>query len=185
MERSRIIAIAAAIIAGLCVLMAGKSCADDAIAQKKNRSTASQTDSQGEFHGIEIRTGSQTETAAQEFDLFGRPVESTAEHEDVEYDLFGRPITTAPPETETLPENTDENGEPIEDTSTEAVPDGETSAEDTSAEEPSAEDTSDSEENPTSASTAPPKISGFHHGDYDDEGNLKPTIPPDFAIIIR
>ncbi len=180
MERSRIIAIAAAIIAGLCVLMAGKSCADDAIAQKKSKSTSSNAAAQEQTHGIEIRTGAQTETAAQELDLFGRPVESKTEPEDIEYDLFGRPITTAPPETETLPENTDENGEPIEGTSTEAVTDEEAPTDDTSA-----EGTSDTEEDLTSASTAPPKISGFHHGDYDDEGNPKPTIPPDFAIIIR
>ena len=179
MERNRIIAVICAVIAAVCVMAAGKSCADDAIKQRKSSTAHQPADNQPASHGIEINTGSPAPTDAPEVDLFGNPIVSTTVPENVEYDLFGRPITTAPPETETTPIVTDENGEVIE-----APSDEDTSAEAVSEEETTDESTEESEQQaPTS--TAPPKISGFNHGQYDDEGNLKPTLPPDFAIIIR
>ncbi|MDO4863719.1 MAG: hypothetical protein Q4A05_06075 [Ruminococcus sp.] len=187
MERSRIIAIACAIIAAVCVIIAGKSCADDAIENGKKSGFANKgTSAQNARHTVEVRGNDGVTTETYALDLFGNRVYETTTTEPVEYDLFGRPVTTAPPETETTAVVTDENGEVIEVTDTSEDTTDTTDTTDTSDTTDPEETASDEAPEETApASTAPPKISGFHHGDYDDEGNPKPTLPPDFAIIIR
>ena len=170
MERSRIIAIACAVIAAVCVIIAGKSCTDDAIKERnRNRETA----------GTAVSEAAQTEAVTRADKKTGGNASTSDSAEDgtkeTEYDLFGNIITTAPETTaatdssedETEPDTyeTDNFGLPVE-----TAPDlfG-----------------GDADDEPT---TAPPVISGYNHGEYDDEGNTippKPTLPPDFTLIIE
>ncbi len=183
MERNRIIAIACAVIATLLVVIAGKSCTDDAVKQKKNRVSNNKNAYQEYTHGVEVVASETTEAVTFETDVLGRPISETTTAAAVEYDLFGRPVTTAPQGTDSTDAVTDENGStvvsaPVTDNSTD------TSDISTGTETATVASDQTSSETSSPASTAPPKISGFNHGEYDDEGNLKPTLPPDFAIII-
>lgn len=159
MERSRIIAVACALVAFVLVLIAGKSCTDDAVKQKKQHISEQTTAATytviypgygGEDASAEPVTYATNElgmpiiptTTAVQLDLFGRPV--TTEPEATDEDTVTTPIVSEPA--------TDENGEPV-------------------TSEP--------------ATTAQPHISGYDHGQYDDEGNLLPTLPSDFVLYIE
>ena len=159
MERSRIIAVACALVAFVLVLIAGKSCTDDAVKKKQQNMSEKTTAATytviypgygGEDASSEPVTYATNElgmpiiptTTAVQLDLFGRPV--TTEAETTDEDTFTAPVQPEPA--------TDENGEPV------------TSEPDT---------------------TAPPRISGYDHGQYDDEGNPLPTLPSDFVLIIE
>jgi len=193
MERNRIIAIACAVIATLLVVIAGKSCTDDAVKQKKSKSSSSVTTAAAPLQTTAPVNYLPYEPKGEpiETDMFGRPVSPDAQQTTVSYDLFGNPVTTASEEEGTdTAYATDENGEPI--TSAAAV-----STETTAVTEVETdffgfpvttlpEEGADGES--TTSVTTYPDISGFNHGDHDDKGNEippKPTLPPDFAIIVN
>lgn len=173
MERNRIIAIVCAVIAAALVIIAGKSCTDDAVRERGRKNSNTNTTAATVSPVPQATAAANNsyyetnEASAADID----PAETT-----VSYDLFGRIVTTEPEtvvvgtategaeSTETTPVETDVFGQPV---TTLADPFGlDTAAETT---------------------TAPPRISGFNHGEYDDEGNPippKPTLPPDFVITI-
>ena len=62
-----------------------------------------------------------------------------------------------------LKELQDENGNPIAGTQTDTDENG----------------------NIVPTTTAPPRISGYDHGQYDEDGNPIPTLPSDFVLIIE
>ena len=159
MENKRLISLILAIVAMSLVILAGKSCTEDI--NEKNKTAKSQKGA--ESASVNVITP---------HDLITDPAyiaQTTAPPvtEPVSYDLFGNPVTTEP--TEAM---TDANGQPVtfssEETEAQTAAEGETIA----AEE-------------ASAATTMPKISGFNHGQYDAEGNLKPTLPSDYALVIQ
>lgn len=193
MERNRIIAIACAVIATLLVVIAGKSCTDDAVKQKKIKSSSSATptaEAQQTTAPVNYLPY-EPKGEAIETDMFGRPVYGDAQQTTVSYDLFGNPVTTASAEEGTdTTYATDENGEPIttpaaESTETTAVTEVET---DFFGFPVTTEPEEGAEGESTTSVTTYPDISGFNHGDHDDKGNEippKPTLPPDYAIIVN
>ena len=164
MERNRLIAVVCAVIAFVCVLVAGKSCTDDALKGRKKNNNTSTTTASVEIiypnaNANDVTKAEQVETNTYETNILGQPIIPTTTA--VQLDLFGRPITT---EAEIDDDNT-------EDTETTAV-----------------ETELVTDENgdllPTEpASTAPPKISGFNHGEYDEDGNPIPTLPRPCPIL--
>ena len=165
MEHNKIIAIACAVIALILVIIAGKSCAEDiSKANKSNKSIKS--------------TSTYTEEktfASQNVYPIEDSVGDNNDNDNVEYDLFGNVITTEPePVTEEVLENSTEENATIEtDIFGEPITDS---------------DDMDEDDFFVQASTAPPVISGFNHGEYDEEGNTipeKPTLPPDFTLIVQ
>ncbi|MBR6070310.1 MAG: hypothetical protein IKP78_06950 [Ruminococcus sp.] len=163
MERSKIIAAVCAVIAFALVLIAGKSCTDDAM-EKKEQSQKQRTATSAATYNIiypdEQAYAQDSEPVTYETNILGMTIVPTTTA--VQYDIFGRPVTTtvetaadfyedivtAPIDEETV---TDENGEAVT--------------------------------APTTA--AQPRIGGFDHGQYDDEGNPIPTLPSDFVLIIE
>ena len=112
MERNRLIAIVCAIIATALVIIAGKSCADDAI--KNGRKNHQENERQARPGVSYSFSEGSTSAEPTETDVFGKPVTTQAQTEEVSYDIFGKPITTAP--TSEVPEpgvviTYDENGD--------------------------------------------------------------------------
>lgn len=174
MDSKKLIAIVCIAFISTLSIFTVRSCTEDALAHKKQSSAAKKTEEEYPTHEVSIQTGTHEQTEPVEYDLFGNPIVATTA-ENVEYDLFGNPITTAPPTTETTPAETDEEGNFIE----EPTDEGENGETTTSGED----EPQDEPEEPVT--TDLPRISGFNHNEYDDEGNIKPTLPPDFAIIIN
>lgn len=160
MERNKIIAVVCAVVAFVLVLIAGKSCTDDALKAKKNSSsktTAASDEQQPSIIYYPTADAPQTEPSTYETDILGRAVIPTTTA--VQLDLFGRPITT---ETETEADIAD-------DTETTPVTEPDT----------------DENGNIVPTTTAPPRISGYDHRQYDEDGNPIPTLPSDFVLIIE
>lgn len=170
MDSKKLIAIVCIAFISTLSIFTVRSCTEDALAHKKQSSAAKKTEEEYPTHEVSIQTGTHEQTEPVEYDLFGNPIGATTA-ENVEYDLFGNPITTAPPTTETTPAETDEEGNFIEEPTDEGE-NGETMV-------------SGEDEPGEPATTEPPRISGYNHNEYDDEGNIKPTMPPDFTLIIN
>lgn len=197
MDNSRLIAIACGLIVMLVIIMVFRGCMGepDTSGLKKTHHT---TDS-GQAE-ISIRTGTPV-TEPPELDIFGRPVTAVVTEPEiltefvietstgvVETDIFGNEVTTVAETdvfgnviTATESPETDIFGSEVttafSDTTTEVVTEeiGEIVEETTlSPIEQYEKDLND-----------PHSIGGFNHGQYDDEGNPIPTLPPDFAIIIN
>lgn len=209
MDRNHIIAWACGVFAALLVIMAGKSCMK--IPEKKDKKTTTEATTLNEFE-LSLGTGSVDETKPKVmYDEFGRPIKITETEEEgtqtytdengnvieptteIFTDEFGNVIEKA---TEVF---TDEFGNVIEQP-TEVFTDifgniiemesqnvtdifgniTEKNPPATALEEE--ESTDEVTEEPTKI---PPGFSGFDHGKYDKDGNLIPTVPPDFKIVIE
>ncbi len=174
MERNRLIAIVCAIIAAVLVIIAGKSCADDAIKNGRKKSVKSEYVSRPDV-SYSYQSASEP-TGTSETDAFGRPVQTQTE--PVSRDIFGRPVTTEPDGTSVVI-TYDDNGNVVS-----------TSVVDASAYESSvtavseADAPTEGDTGPTTT-TIPPYLNGFDHNKYDEEGNTVPTLPKDFTIIIN
>ena len=167
MEHNKIIAIACAVIALILVVIAGKSCADDiSKSNKRNKSTIAST--------VQASVGEIRTNAPQDSYQIQGNEDTSEDDEVVEYDLFGNVITTAS-ESETKGED-------------ETIFDEDTTVEtDVFGEPVTNSGDFDDEEIIPEESTAPPVISGFNHGEYDEDGNTlpaKPTLPPDFTLVV-
>ena len=164
MERSKIIAAICAVIAFALVLIAGKSCTDDAM-EKKEHSQKQKTEATRATYNI-IFPDEQTyvpddEPVTYETNILGMTIVPTTTA--VQYDIFGRPVTTSVETAADLYEDTvttpideetvtDENGEAVT--------------------------------APTTA--AQPRIGGFDHGQQNDDGESTiATLPSDFVLIIE
>lgn len=186
MDNSRLIAIACGLIVMLVIIMVFRGCMgkpDTSGLKKPQKSEPAQT-------GISIRNGTPV-TEPPELDIFGRPVaavteiaaeETTVETttEVIETDVFGNIITIiATSETDIFGV---EVTTAFSETTTEAVTE-ETS--EITDEEIIEEVTLSPIEQYEQDLNDPHSIGGFNHGNYDEEGNPIPTLPPDFTIIIN
>lgn len=187
MDKNRLAAISCGIIAAFLVIMAGKSCTEglNEPGKKSNKTTTSSEASKGE---IQIDYPDPASTSGVQYDMFGRPVrqdttiapEAATEIEPVT-DEFGNIIETT----------TAEANEPTAETVTDVF--GNVIATIPPPTEPETQPEDEGEKATLSpldqfnedAKKPPPDISGFHHGRYDKDGNLIPTIPPDYVIIIE
>lgn len=185
MDNNRLIAIACGLIVMLIIIMMFRGCMGkpDTSGLKKNQNPQQ---SEPAYTGISIQTGTPV-TEPPALDIFGRPVtavpvivteEVTSETttEVIDTDVFGN-VITAITEIET-----DIFGSEIttasSDTTTEVV-------EEVVTEEITEETTLSPFEQYQNDLNDPHSIGGFNHGQYDEEGNPIPTLPPDFAIIIH
>lgn len=188
MDNSRLIAIACGLIVMLVVIMVFRGCMGkpDTSGLKKPQK------SEPAYTGISIQTGTPV-TEPPELDIFGRPVteitetateETTIETttEVIDTDIFGNIVTAMT----TATAETDISGTEITtaftDTTTEVVT-GETG--EITTEEITEESTLSPIEQYEQDLKDPHSIGGFNHGNYDEEGNPIPTLPPDFTIIIN
>ncbi len=170
MYRERVIAWGCGIAAFLLILMAGKGCMGTPQASNKNSAN----------------TTTEASTAP-EYNIIKPDIQQITEPPIVGYDIFGKPIyATEPPTTETT---VNAEGEVSTDTTVTAVSDTEptfpeeTTAEGETTENPTAETSSEADTSEPPA--IPPGFDGNDHRVYDDEGNERATIPPDFVIIIE
>lgn len=178
MDKNRIAAWACGIIAALLVIMAGKSCAPDTKKPSKLASGEKYEDeASADMSDSEIY---QSQTGNVQLDMFGRPIDPTEAESELVTDEDDNIIE---PETENITEHpiqyvTDVFGNVIgtEPTPTEAETITEAIEEETTL--------SFLDQYNEDQKKPPPDISGHNHGQYDEDGNLKPTIPPDFVIII-
>lgn len=190
MDRNHVIAWACGIFAALLIIMAGKSCMK--IPENSGKKNATETTTLNDFERT-LGTGIVKVTEGREeivYDEFGRPIKTTKPASEAEAqiytDKFGNSIE---PPTEIF---TDEFGNIIEapaDEYTEPSPQYVTDVFGNTIDEtvpPVTQSDEDSAEEATGdTATLPPGFSGYDHGKYDDEGNLIPTIPPDFKIVIE
>lgn len=196
MDKSRAIAWGLFIIVTLCTIMLGRGCMGepDTSGLKK---PAQKTDVPE--MSIVIETGAPV-TEPPVYDIFGRPVQSTAspfpaESETTtsatvppETDVFGN-IVTSEPLTDVSGSEVTETSDAENETSTAeadiydmvltaiTAPEYETTTETTVTLSPIEQYEKDLKN--------PDSIGGFNHHQYDEEGNPVPTLPPDFAIIIN
>lgn len=176
MERNKIVALVCAAIAALLVIMAGKSCTES-IREANEKSRAKNNKPTISFSGdlsVSVNEGTSPEEEVDRVtDIFGRVVTTVTVSEEysitetttepvIEYvtDVFGNVIGT---ETATST------------TAVSTVGESETTAETTLS--PLDQFNNDQKN--------PPNISGFNHNNYDEDGNPKPTLPPDFSIVIN
>ncbi len=176
MEKNKIAALVCAAIAALLVIMAGKSCTKSALeANEKSRRKNNDTTSYSGESGDKVVEGTTpTEESERVTDIFGRIVTSEAVT-----DTYHAAETTTEPVVEYV---TDAFGNVIGTetaTSTTATTnDNETETTATTTLNPLEQFKSDQQK-------PPPNISGFNHGNFDEDGNPKPTLPPDFSIVIN
>lgn len=180
MGRNTIIAIACAVIAGVLIIIAGRSLAGDPKKPDSRTPTSGTTQKRQEYQLVYNTEANKRELLG--YDLFGNPIYAEQPSDEVEYDELGNPVTTAPTEPET-----DENGEIVTTVPTEPETDesGETVTQTTADTEDTTTTTGDAAEGEP-ATTVKPGFSGFDHGDTGgDSSNVKPTLPPDYKITIR
>lgn len=176
MEKNKIVALACAAIAALLVIMAGRSCTESI--REANEKSRAKNNEPTIFYsggsGVSVIEGTApAEEGGRVTDIFGRVVTTTAVSEEydstetttepvVEYvtDVFGNIIDT---ETSASTTTTAVVGE-IETTATTTL-------------SPLDQFYHDQKN--------PPGISGYNHGNYDEDGNPQPTLPPDFTIVIN
>ncbi len=132
-------------------------------------STTATTEADNGF-SIIYPTGLNEDTESNEItlDMFGRPVVVTEAPTEITTDESGNPVE---PSTEIF---TDEAGkiiEPATDISTDISVEAVT-------------EVTDDEQPATEVATIPPGYNGNDHNKYDSEGNVIPTLPPDFVLII-
>ncbi len=176
MGKNKIAALVCAAIAALLVIMAGKSCTKSALeANEKSRRKNNDTTSYSGESGDKVIEGTTpSEESERATDIFGRIVTSEAVT-----DTYHAAETTTEPVVEYV---TDAFGNVIGTetaTSTTATTnDNETETTATTTLNPLEQFKSDQQK-------PPPNISGFNHGNFDEDGNPKPTLPPDFSIVIN
>lgn len=182
MGRNTLIAIACAIIAGMLVIIAGRSCADNEKTPTKTKNTAEGVTTARKEYQIVYNTES-NEREFLGYDLLGNPIYAEPSSEEAEFDEFGNPVTTAPSEpvtTVSAKPELDLFGNPV----TTAPTEPETT-------ENTAAPTSEGDEEQETTTTLPPGFSGFDHGGGGNGGEsgegekVKPTLPPDYKITIR
>lgn len=192
MDRNRIIAWACGIVVFLLVVMAGKSCMQSPDKKSGNgNNTGTTHDDQLIMDYLGLQDTIPTKPQKY-YDEFGRPVappetenieesEESAENVDEEIptaepatDIFGN-VVEAP---------TEETTEPAVEYATDIF--GHIIEEPTEP-EPEYEPETKSEAEPVSEQSTFPDISGFNHSKNNDEEKKpeKPTLPPDFSIVIN
>lgn len=200
MYKERMISWGCGIIAFIVILLLGKSCmAVPESSKKKDKETS---DSVGYENSTENNDG---------FGIIYPTASPDEQKDEIVLDMFGRPVRVTEPPEEEIEMPTDENGNPIE-PPTEIYTDEDgniieppttENAEETQSEndseddEESAENTEISDEQTDDEQSEenneedeeeipiPPGFSGYDHKEYDDEGNEKATVPPDFVIVIE
>ncbi len=185
MEKNKIVALVCAVIAALLVIMAGRSCTES-IREANEKSRAKNNESTVSYSGgsgVSIIEGTApAEESGRETDIFGRVVTTSAVSE--EYYSTATTKEYDPTETTTEPVVeyvTDVFGIIIgTETATSATATtvvGETETTATTTLSPLDQFYHDQQK--------PPGISGYNHGNYDEDGNPIPTLPPDFSIVIN
>lgn len=204
MYKERMISWGCGIIAFIVILLLGKSCmAVPESSKKKGKDTS---DSVGYENTTENNDG---------FGIIyptASPEEAENSKGELVLDMFGRPVRVTEPPAEEVEMPTDENGNPIEPpTEIYTDEDGniiEPPTEENEEETQSENDSEDDEESEENAEVSdeetddeqseestedgnddvipiPPGFSGYDHKEYDSEGTEKPTVPPDFVIVIE
>lgn len=200
MYKERMISWGCGIIAFIVILLLGKSCmAVPESSKKKDKETS---DSVGYENSTENNDG---------FGIIYPTASPDEQKDEIVLDMFGRPVRVTEPPEEEIEMPTDENGNPIEPPTeiytdedgniieppttenaeeTQSENDSENDEESTENTEISDKQTDDeqSEENNEEDEEEipiPPGFSGYDHKEYDDEGNEKATVPPDFVIVIE
>lgn len=201
MYKERMISWGCGIIAFIVILLLGKSCmAVPESSKKKDKETS---DSVGYENSTENNDG---------FGIIYPTASPDEQKDEIVLDMFGRPVRVTEPPEEEIEMPTEENGNPIEppteiytdEDGNNIEPPTTENAEETQSEndseddEESAENTElsdeqtddeQSEENNEDGDEEeipiPPGFSGYDHKEYDDEGNEKATVPPDFVIVIE
>ena len=171
------IALVCGVIAALLVIMAGRSCTESVReANEKSRVKSGKSNiSQSEQSGVSAVGGTApVEDGGRVTDIFGRIVTSATV-----------PNTTNVTETSTEPVGeyvTDAFGNGI---GTETVTSTTTATAAYETETTASTTLSPLDQFNNDQQKPPPNISGFNHGSYDEDGNPKPTLPPDFSIVIN
>lgn len=176
MEKNKIAALVCAAIAALLVIMAGKSCTKSALeANEKSRRKNNDTTSYSGESGDKVVEGTTpTEESERATDIFGRIVTSEAVT-----DTYHTAETTTEPVVEYV---TDTFGNVI---GTETVTSTTATTNDNETETTATTTLNPLEQFKSDQQKPPPNISGFNHGNFDEDGNPKPTLPPDFSIVIN
>ncbi len=176
MEKNKIAALVCAAIAALLVIMAGKSCTKSALeANEKSRRKNNDTTSYSGESGDKVVEGTTpTEESERATDIFGRIVTSEAVT-----DTYHTAETTTEPVVEYV---TDAFGNVI---GTETVTSTTATTNDNETETTATTTLNPLEQFKSDQKKPPPNISGFNHGNFDEDGNPKPTLPPDFSIVIN
>lgn len=196
MYKERIIAWGCGIMAFLLVMMLGKSCMSVPESSKKKGKNTS--DSVGYAESTDSNDG---------FGIIYPTASPDEQKDEIVLDMFGRPVRVTEPPEEEMP--TDENGNPIEppteiytdedgniieppteehteDMQSENDSDDDESTEDAEASDEETDDEqSDENDEDGDEIPIPPGFSGYDHKEYDNEGNEKATVPPDFVIVIE
>lgn len=177
MKKNKIAALVCAAIAALLVIMAGKSCTKSAMeanekSRRKNNDTTSSYSGESGDKVIEGTTPSEESERAT--DIFGRIVTSEAVT-----DTYHAAETTTEPVVEYV---TDAFGNVI---GTETVTSTTATTNDNETETTATTTLNPLEQFKNDQQKPPPNISGFNHGNFDEDGNPKPTLPPDFSIVIN
>lgn len=201
MYKERIISWSCGIIAFIVIVILGKSCmAVPESSSKKDNNTSdsveyTESTNNNDGFGIVYPTISPEEQKDEiVLDMFGRPVRVTEPpEEEIEMptDENGNPIE---PPTEIY---TDEDGNIIEPPTEEYTDDMQSENEEYSEDDNVSEDDeelsdeqiddeqSDENEEDEDEIPIPPGFSGYDHKEYDEEGQEKATLPPDFVIVIE
>lgn len=176
MKKNKIAALVCAAIAALLVIMAGKSCTKSAMeANEKSRRKNNDTTSYSGESGDKVVEGTTpTEESERVTDIFGRIVTSEAVT-----DTYHAAETTTEPVVEYV---TDAFGNVI---GTETVTSTTATTNDNETETTATTTLNPLEQFKNDQKKPPPNISGFNHGNFDEDGNPKPTLPPDFSIVIN
>lgn len=197
MDRSRLIAWGFGLIVCLVVIMIGKGCTDSSINKMKNQKKTVEISDVADNIKVYIPTAAPETAPPVVTDVFGRPVVAsqiemtTAETSDIEVsettatDIFGNIVTT----TENI--LTDVFGNEVTTIQTDMT--------DAFGNIITTQTQTTVAENPAETTTLSPLeqynedlknhdfMSGFNHGEneVDKNGNIKPTLPSDFVIIIE
>ena len=176
MKKNKIAALVCAAIAALLVIMAGKSCTKSALeANEKSRRKNNDTTSYSGESGDKVIEGTTpSEESERATDIFGRIVTSEAVT-----DTYHAAETTTEPVVEYV---TDAFGNVI---GTETVTSTTATTNDNETETTATTTLNPLEQFKNDQKKPPPNISGFNHGNFDEDGNPKPTLPPDFSIVIN
>lgn len=212
MDRSRLIAWGFGLIVCLVVIMIGKGCTDNSINQIQKQKKAVEVSDKTDNIKVYIPTAASETSPPIVTDTFGRPViasqiEVTAvETSDIEVlettatDIFGNIVTTTENHLTDISGNTvTTTGNILTDVFGDEVTTIQTNMTDVFGSIVTVQTQTTVAENPVETTTLSPLeqynedlknhnfMSGFNHGEneVDKDGNVKPTLPSDFVIIIE
>ncbi|MBR6579807.1 MAG: hypothetical protein IKK66_00735 [Ruminococcus sp.] len=199
MYKERMISWSCGIIAFIVIVILGKSCM--AVPESSSKKDNNTSDSVEYTESTNNNDG---------FGIVYPTISPEEQKDEIVLDMFGRPVKVTEPPEEEIEMPTDENGNPIEPPTeiytdedgniieppttenaeeTQSENDSEDDEESAENTEISDEETDDeqSEENEEDEDEIPipPGFSGYDHKKYDEEGQEKATLPPDFVIVIE